>query len=97
MCGVFQRSILGPILFLCYINDIFNATSLATFLFADNSTCLAENKNLPDLICYVKAEFKKLATWFKANKMAVNVSKTNYVIFRTKGKRVNLDEGGVVF
>jgi hypothetical protein len=56
-----------------------------------------ENKNLQDLIHYVNAELKNLATWFKANKMAVNVSKTNYNIFRTRGKRVNLDGGGVVF
>jgi hypothetical protein len=43
-CGVFQGSVLGPNLFLCFINDIFNASSLAAFLFADDTTCLAENK-----------------------------------------------------
>ncbi len=53
-----------------------NATSLATFLFADASTCLAENKNLQDLFHYLNVELKKLATWFKVNKMAVNVRKT---------------------
>ncbi len=79
-CGVFQGSVLGPILFLCYINDIFKASSLAIFLFADDTTCLAENQNLNDLVAYVNVELNKLAVWFKTNKMAVNVSKTNYSI-----------------
>jgi hypothetical protein len=83
-CGVFQGSILGPILFLCYINDIYTATDLATFLFANDTSCLAEHKNLHTLITYVNTELQKLAVWFKANKMAVNVNKTNYIIFRTR-------------
>ncbi len=67
-CGVFQGSILGPLLFLCYINDINNATDLATFLFADDTSCLAEHKDLRTLINYVNSELQKLAVWFKANK-----------------------------
>jgi hypothetical protein len=54
--GVLQGSNLGPLLFLCYINYIFNATDLATFLFADDTSCLAENKNLNELILYVDTE-----------------------------------------
>jgi hypothetical protein len=96
-CGVFQGSILGPILFLCYINDIFSASDLATFLFADDTTCLAENNNLSDLIDYVNSELNKLAVWFKANRMAVNVSKTNYIIFHTRGKKVDLNGKSVIF
>ncbi len=96
-CGVFQGSVLGPILFLCYINDIFNASSLATFLFADDTTCLAENQNLDDLIASDNVELNKLAVWFKTNKMAVNVSKTNYIIFHNKGKKVNLDGRELIF
>ena len=84
---VLQGTTLGPILFLCYINDIFTATSLTTFLFADDTSCLAENKCLSDLIIYVNTELQKLANWFRANKMAVNISKTKYIIFRTRGKK----------
>jgi ribonuclease P/MRP protein subunit RPP40 len=87
-CGVFQGSILGPLLFLCYINDIFNATDLATYLFADDTTSLAEHKNLNELITFVNSELQKLAVWFEANKMAVNVKKTQYIIFRTRGKKL---------
>ncbi len=96
-CGVFQGSNLGPLLFLCYINDIFNVTTLATYLFADDTTCLAEHKNLNDLINFINTELQKLAIWFKANKMAVNVKKTQYIIFRTRGKKINLSDLDVVF
>jgi hypothetical protein len=96
-CGVFQGSILGPLLFLCYINDLFNATDLATYLFADDTTCLAEHKNLNELITFVNSELQKLAVWFKANKMAVNVKKTQYIIFRTRGKKIDTNGLDVVF
>jgi hypothetical protein len=43
---VIQASILGPILFLCYINDFYSATSLFSVLFADDTTCLSKVKNL---------------------------------------------------
>jgi hypothetical protein len=95
--SVLQGTILGPILFLCYINDIFTASELATFLFADDTQCLAENKNLMDLIDFVNNELQKLANWFRANKMAVNVSKTNYIIFHTKGKSVNYGDRHIIF
>jgi hypothetical protein len=47
------------------------------FLFADDTSCLAENKNLDALIAHVNSKLQKLVLWFKANKMAVNVNKTN--------------------
>jgi hypothetical protein len=87
-----QGTILGPILFLCYINDIYTATDLFTCLFADDTSGLAENENLNDLIKLVNNELKKLANWFMENKMAVNVSKTKYIIFRARGKKINEHE-----
>ena len=95
--SVLQGSILGPTLFLCYINDLFTVTKLATFLFADDTSCLAENKNLPDLIKFINVELQKVANWFRSNKMAVNISKTKFIIFRTKGKKIDLTDSPVLF
>jgi hypothetical protein len=74
--GVLQGSNLGPLLFRYYNDDIFMATNLATFLFADDMSCLAEHKNLHELVLHVNTELGKLANWFRANSMAVNISKT---------------------
>ncbi len=50
-----------------------------------------------DLIDFVNNELQKLANWFRANKMAVNVSKTNFIIFQTKGKSVNYGDRHIIF
>ena len=97
--SVLQGSILGPILFLCFINDLHLATDLFTLLFADDTSGLDSDKDLPTLITRVNGEIKKLANWFRANRMAVNVSKTKYILFRPKGTRIDidLDKHGVVY
>jgi hypothetical protein len=93
---VLQGSILGPILFLCFINYIYNATLLLTLLFADDTA--APDSDLPSLIDRVNVEINKLANWFRANKMAANISKTKYIIFRPKGVNIDLTNcGEVVF
>jgi hypothetical protein len=95
--SVIQGSTLGPILFLCYINDFYSATSLFSVLFADDTTCLSKGKNLNDLVTYVNSELYKIALWFKANKMAVNTSKTKFIIFRTHGKIINNADCNLVY
>jgi Reverse transcriptase (RNA-dependent DNA polymerase) len=95
--SVLQGSILGPILFLCYINDLPTVTNLDMFLFADDASGLKASKNLPDLIDQCNNEIQKMANWFRANKMAVNTSKTKFIIFHTKGKKINLNEKTLVF
>lgn len=96
--SVIQGSILGPILFLCYINDLPSVTTLLSLLFADDTAALKSGHDIKQLIKDVNTEINKLANWFRANKMAVNVSKTKYIIFKPKGTRINLGlEGGVVF
>ena len=42
-------------------------------------------------------EINKLANWFRANKMALNVSKTKFIIFHTKGKKFNFEENSIVY
>ena len=88
---------MGPILFLCYINDIHCCTSLFTTLFADDGTCLSKHKDLNILIEFVNAELQKIANWFLSNKMAVNTTKTKFIIFRTLGKKIDLNHQPVVF
>ena len=94
--SVLQGSILGPILFLCYINDLPNATELLTFLFADDTSGLITGDNLPELITKMNVEINKPANWLRANKMALNVSKTKYIIFHSRGKKFDFDENSIV-
>jgi hypothetical protein len=87
--SVIQGSILGPILFLIYINDLYNASTLFKLMFADDTAGLAKGDNLTNLFTFVNEEIKKIARWFRANKMAVNVGKTKYIIFHARGKPIN--------
>jgi len=95
--SVIQGSILGPILFLCYINDFYAATSLFSVLFADDTTGLGKGKNLRDLSAYMNIELQKIANWFRSNKMAINTSKTKFIVFRTRGKRIDAADCNLVF
>jgi exonuclease III len=95
--SVIQGSTLGPLLFLCYINDLWSATTLFSILFADDTTCLAKGKVLSELTLYVNQELQKIANWFRSNKMAVNTSKTKFIVFRTHGKYVNPDDCKIMY
>ena len=61
-------------------------------MFADDTFCADSDSNLTNLINRANLEIRKIAKWFRANKMAANVSKTKYIIFHSKGKHLNLDD-----
>ena len=81
-CGVPQGSILGPLLFLLYVNDLKNASaSLNAIMFADDTNLFVSHKNINTLFQIVNAELKNLETWFNGNKLSLNLTKTKYAFF----------------
>ena len=84
-CGVPQGSILGPILFLIYINDISSALPNSTAkIFADDSCILIFHKNIKNLYALANKDLENLSQWLIANKLSLSVGvnkETKYLIF----------------
>lgn len=88
--GVPQGSILGPLLFLIYINDLHKAIKNSkTFHFADDTGLLCCDKSLKKLNRMVNHDLAELTKWLRANEISLNTKKTEIVIFRRKGKQIS--------
>jgi len=88
-CGVPQGSILGPLLFIIYTNDIPRCLQYShPILFADDTTIYLTRKNVTELYQIINNELDSLNEWFKTNRLSLNVKKTNYMLFNS-GKNPN--------
>ena len=87
-CGDPQGSILGPLLFLLYINDIASVSRvLFSVLFADDTTLFCRSKNLHELSTVINNELGNIIRWLNANRLSLDIDKTNFVIFIPKSKK----------
>ena len=83
--GVPQGSILGPIMFLIYINDIVNSSNILSFvLFADDTTVYVQYDSIDGAIQILNSELAKVAEWFDSHKLTLNVNKTQMLIMSRK-------------
>jgi len=81
-CGVPQGSVLGPLLFILYSNDLPESLRCtACILFADDTAIYVSGKNITELYKLANQDITSLAEWFKVNKFSLNISKTHHVLF----------------
>ena len=92
-CGVPQGSLLGPLLFSLYINDICNASSVLSFiLFADDTNIFysSNNTNIQTIVNVLNVELNKVSMWLQANRLSLNLKKCTFMVFSNSKKKLNM-------
>ena len=85
-CGVPQGSVLGPLFFIIYVNDMARATAdFDLVLFADDTNLFAKGRDPQELFARANRGLQELGHWFRCNKLTLNLKKTEYVYFRGPG------------
>jgi hypothetical protein len=88
MDGVPQGSVLGPLLFLIYVNDLPKTINDKTvpILFADDTSIVVKSSNPKNFLTNMVTAFNCVNRWFKVNLLSINVEKTPHIHFKTKNK-----------
>ena len=82
-CGVPQGSVLGPLLFLVYVNDLaYVSPKLFSTMFADDTNMFMSGKNVLSLATEFNTELVQVVKWLQVNKLSLNIDKTHYMLFK---------------
>ena len=87
--GVPQGSVLGPILFLIYINDLSSCSNFETKLYADDSVLTLSHKDVTTLQTNLDCELPKIELWLQCNQLSLNTSQCSYLLFTKNKKKIN--------
>ena len=87
-CGVHQVSVLRPLLFLIYVNDIPQAVKSNLFLYADDSCLMYQHRDVNEIQKHLNKDFENVCHWFVANRLSINSGedKTKSILFASKRK-----------
>ena len=95
-CGVPQGSILGPLLYLIYVNDIAESTNAKILSFADDTSLYVSDCNVDNLFRKANIAANNLFDWFCSNRLSLNPNKTKYIVLRTPHQRCDITNHSII-